>query len=111
MPEFNISSGDEVTKNPTVVFVENGDNVTIFRGTPTNIRKIIFWIGDVVAPGWFEDEKLRETYMGYVDNDQVKRGEVELAEDGFLATAWDRVKSHLAVDGVLIHVVNNKTEE
>ncbi len=82
-----------------VLITENEErDVVLVSGTPENVRKVIFAIADAVWPGWCEDEKGREIYMGFAD--ACKDGHIKCAIEGFYNKAKCRVIAHLAVDGV-----------
>lgn len=101
MSEFTIDIEKDQIDSPNVLIVENGEGSTTFRGHPTLLRKVIFLVGDVVWPGWCEDPKGRETYLGYAD--QGKNGSITLVDKGFLEIAWPKVEQHLKLDQVFIY--------
>ncbi len=104
MPDLTIKPQENnFPTNPNVVFVENHDGSTTFKGSPTVLRKIIFWVGDVVWPGWYENEQGKETYLGYANS--CEAGELSLQDDKFLDIAWPTVSAHLEVDGIFVYVV------
>lgn len=100
MSDFTIKVDKDQINSTNILIVENQDTYTVFRGHPTLLRKIVFWLGDVVWPGWYENEKGRETYLKYADD--CSKGTVSLQDKGFLEVAWPQIKRHLDVDGVYI---------
>lgn len=106
MPDFTIDIEKDMSANPSVLFVKNHEGRTIFHSHPSTLRKIIFWVGDVVAPGWCEDDDNREKYLKYADN--AKNGQIELYDENFLEIAWPKVLEHLKIDGVSIYSLDRK---
>lgn len=100
MSEFTIKVPSSKSDNPSIVFVENRDGSTTFYSHPTTLRKIIFWVGDVVWPGWYEDDEGRAQYEKYAKD--AKDGRIDIYEKGFLDVSWPRVQQHMQVDQIQI---------
>lgn len=88
-------------QNPNIVLMKREGSGTQFNGTPTNLRKIIFAVGDVVWPDWIMHDDGREIYLKYAEG--CNDGEINIANKNFLDRAWPRVAKHLAVDGIVVY--------
>jgi hypothetical protein len=109
MSEFNIATEQTILTNPQIVIAENHDGFTTFKGNPNVLRKIIWWIGDVVWPGWFFDEKGRKSYLDYAET--CSKGLIQISEKNFLEIAWPKVAKHLDVDQIQIISIPSSIQE
>lgn len=80
----------------------------VITGPANVLRNMMFLIGNIVWPGWCEDEKGREIYLGYADG--CKDGQVTVARKGFFDLAWENVRKHLEIDGVTIVEIKPENE-
>lgn len=100
--EFTIGqTGEQITQNSTV-HVENEEDHTVFTGSPHILRNIIWYVADVVWPGWYEHKKGRSVYLKYAD--ECKDSVLKIADKGYLDKAWSKVRAKLEIDGVAIEV-------
>lgn len=100
---FGVDSAEKPTAKAAAVDtlrMERSSSGTTMKARPETLRKVVFWLGDVVWPKWCEDTTGRRIYLEYADG--CADGEISVANAGFLDRAWPTVKRHLEVDRVQI---------
>lgn len=83
-----------------VVLVEREKHNTKLKACPMILRRIVFWIGDVIWPDWYNTENGKKAYLGYAD--KVEDGELSVCNKYFFDVAWPRIQKHLEADGIAI---------
>jgi hypothetical protein len=107
MPTFiDPSSQNAEGQTYQTITMKRDGSATAIKGPPAILRKIVFWIGDVVWPDWSGNAKGREIYLKYADG--CEDGELNVFNKGFFDKAWPRVQLHLTIDGVLVEDLNDK---
>lgn len=83
-----------------VIAEDTGENLRI-KASNYWLRQIIFGIGDVVWPGWYDHEKGHSLYIGYYDT-AVENGCVVIGGNRVFTAAWDVVRKRIELLGAYV---------
>lgn len=101
MPEINQDEVLNLLKNEVANFVQidvSNKEMTTLIGSPSVLRKILFFIGDTVWPDWYENAKGRKIYLKYAED--CKDGTLVLANKNFYDAAGSKIPNLLDLHGI-----------